>query len=115
MKIHLSQLPGLLALGALALLAGCNHPAPHRAAATFIDVHELGPGKVTAAAVAEAHRQDLAIQGKYGVNFIDYWVDEANGVVYCLSEAPDANAVVETHRHAHGLLPTRVSAVSPSH
>lgn len=117
MKNLLLQHPGRLAFGPLALLllVGCNHSTPPRHAATFIDVHELGPGKVTAAAVAEAHRKDLAVQGQYGVKFIDYWVDEANGVVYCLSEAPDANAVIETHRHAHGLLPARVSAVTPAH
>lgn len=36
---------------------------------------------VTYAAVAEAHQKDLAVEKKYGVNFIDYWVDEQQGVV----------------------------------
>jgi hypothetical protein len=30
------------------------------------------------------------VQPKYGVNFINYWVDEKNGVVMCLSEAADS-------------------------
>jgi len=77
----------------------------------FIDVHQLGPGKVTAAAVAAAHQKDLAVEQKYGVNFIDYWVDEKKGVVVCLSQAPDSTAIINTHREAHGLLPAYVQQV----
>jgi hypothetical protein len=50
----------------------------------FIDVHHLGAGKVTAEAVADAHAKDLAVQKKYGTQFIKYWVDEKAGDVYCL-------------------------------
>lgn len=105
-----SPLP--LALLTAALLAGCNAAGTATEKSTFLDVHEFGPGKVNAAAVAAAHRQDLAVQGKHGVNFIDYWVDEAHGTVYCLSEAPDAHSVADTHREAHGLMPSRILAVS---
>lgn len=74
----------------------------------FLDVHEFGAGNVKAADVAAAHQKDLAVQKKYGVNFINYWVDEKSGVVMCLSEAPDSAAVVNTHKEAHGLLPAEV-------
>lgn len=77
----------------------------------YLDVHELGEGKVTAADVAAAHEKDLAVEQKYGVNFINYWVDEKAGVVMCLSEAPDADAVIKTHKEAHGLVPTEVMEV----
>lgn len=77
----------------------------------YLDIHELGPGNVTAAAVAAAHQKDLAVQKKYGVNFINYWVDEKNGIVMCLSQAPDSTAVINTHREAHGLLPVAVVKV----
>lgn len=77
----------------------------------FFDVHELGAGNVTASAVAGAHQKDLAVEKKYGVNFINYWVDEKAGVVMCLSQAPDSNAVINTHREAHGLLPKYVLQV----
>jgi hypothetical protein len=77
----------------------------------YLDIHELGPGNVTAAAVAAAHQKDLAIEQKYGVNFINYWVDEKNGTVLCLSQAPDSAAVVNTHREAHGLIPVSVVKV----
>ncbi len=77
----------------------------------FLDVHELGAGNVTAEAVAGAHSKDLAVQDKYGVNFINYWVDEKRGVVMCLSQAPDSNAVIHTHEEAHGLIPAYVLPV----
>ncbi len=77
----------------------------------FIDVHHMGEGKVTAKDVAGAHDKDLAVQAKHGVNFINYWVDEKKGVIMCLSEAADSNAVKKAHKEAHGLLPAYVMKV----
>ncbi|HTF29177.1 MAG TPA: DUF4242 domain-containing protein [Flavitalea sp.] len=77
----------------------------------FMDIHKLGAGNVTAAAVADAHKKDLAVQGKYGVNFINYWVDEKAGVVLCLSEAKNTESVVNTHKEAHGLIPAEIRNV----
>jgi Protein of unknown function (DUF4242) len=77
----------------------------------FLDIHELGAGNVTAAAVADAHQKDLAVQKKYGVNFINYWVNEKEGVVMCLSEAAGSSKVIETHKEAHGLIPAQVLKV----
>ena len=77
----------------------------------FLDVHHLGAGNVTKEAVAAAHEKDLAVQKKYGVNLINYWVDEKNGVVMCLAEAKDSTALINTHREAHGLLPDHVYEV----
>jgi len=77
----------------------------------YLDVHQLGEGKVTAADVAGAHQKDLAVQGKYGVNLINYWVDEKTGTVMCLAQAPDSTALINTHKEAHGLVPIKVVKV----
>jgi hypothetical protein len=77
----------------------------------FLDIHEFGPGKVSADDVAGAHKKDLDVQSKFGVNFINYWLDQKAGVVMCLSQAPDATSVRETHKHAHGLLPSKIISV----
>jgi hypothetical protein len=77
----------------------------------FLDIHELGPGKVAAKDVAAAHQKDLAVQQKHGVNFINYWVDEKAGVIICLSQATDSTSVINTHKEAHGLLPTYIMKV----
>jgi Nickel responsive protein SCO4226-like len=77
----------------------------------YLDFHELGAGNVKASDVAAAHQKDLAVEKKYGVNLINYWVDEKEGVVMCLAEAPDSNALIMTHKEAHGLLPKYVKEV----
>lgn len=77
----------------------------------FLDIHELGPGSVTTEAVADAHEKDLAVQGSYGVNFINYWVNEDRGTVMCLSEAHSKEDVIKTHSKAHGLIPTSIAEV----
>ena len=78
----------------------------------FLDVHELGKGKVTAKAVADAHKKDLATEGKYGVEYKAYWVDEKEGKIYCLVEAPSAEAAKTVHAEAHGLLANKIMEVT---
>lgn len=65
----------------------------------FIDVHTTMKG-VTAEALAEAHNADLAIQGDEDVNFKQAWADPESGMVFCLSEAPSAEAVQRIHERA---------------
>lgn len=77
----------------------------------FLDIHYLGAGKVSANDVAGAHEKDLEVQEKHGVNFINYWVNEKEGVVMCLSEAKDSTSVIQTHKEAHGLVPAKVLKV----
>ena len=69
----------------------------------FMDIHELGPG-VTLDDVAKAHQADLATQSPHAVSYLRYWVDESRGHVFCLVEAPDAEAANTVHREAHGLV-----------
>ena len=65
----------------------------------FMDVHTTMQG-VTSEALAEAHNADLAIQGEEGVNFKHAWADPDSGMVFCLSEAPSAEAVQRIHERA---------------
>jgi hypothetical protein len=67
----------------------------------FLDIHNV-EGGVSAQDVAEWHKKDLETQGRYGVDFKNYWVDEAAGTVFCLVEAPSAEAAQTVHRDAHG-------------
>ena len=79
--------------------------------ALFMDVHSI-EGGVTAADVAGAHAADLATQVKYGVDYRTYWVDEAAGKIFCLVDAPDADAASTVHREAHGLVADEIYSVS---
>jgi hypothetical protein len=76
----------------------------------FMDVHNL-EGGVSAQDVADAHKRDLEEQGKRGVSYQRYWVDESNGKIFCLVEAPDAEAAHAVHREAHGLVADEIYAV----
>jgi hypothetical protein len=71
--------------------------------ALFMDVHNLDGG-VSVDDVAKAHEADLATQGAHGVEYKKYWVDEEHGKIFCLVEAPDAEAANTVHREAHGLV-----------
>jgi len=77
----------------------------------FMDVHTIDGG-VSAEAVAEAHQADLAAQGAHGVDYLRYWVDEQAGKIFCLVEAPNAEAANTVHREAHGLVADAVYPVS---
>jgi hypothetical protein len=76
----------------------------------FMDVHNL-EGGVTVDDVAKAHQEDLKVQENHGVNYKQYWVDEAHGKIFCLVEAPDAEAANTVHREAHGLVADEVYPV----
>jgi hypothetical protein len=71
--------------------------------ALFMDVHTL-EGGVPAKDVADAHDKDLAVQEKYGVSYLRYWVDESAGKIFCLVEADSAEDACIVHREAHGLV-----------
>lgn len=45
----------------------------------------------------------VRVQGKYGVTYKHYWVDEEAGKVFCLVDAPDRETAARVHREAHGL------------
>ncbi|GAB3425345.1 DUF4242 domain-containing protein [Flindersiella endophytica] len=78
----------------------------------FMDVHEHLPEGAKLADVASAHEADLRVQGDYGVKYLRYWADEAEGKVFCLVDAPDAEAAIAVHREAHGLVPDHIYEVT---
>lgn len=79
--------------------------------ALYMDVHNIAGG-VTAADVAKAHEADLAEQAAHDVNYLRYWVDEKAGKIFCLVDAPDAEAANTVHRQAHGLVADEIYEVT---
>jgi hypothetical protein len=77
----------------------------------FMDVHETLPDGATAADVAGAHEADLKTQDAYGVKYLRYWVDDKAGKVFCLVEAPNAEAAATVHKEAHGLVADNIFEV----
>ena len=80
----------------------------------FMD-HHKGIEGLTAEAVAQAHKKDLEVQGKYGVKYHKYWYNDKNGDVFCLVEAPDSETAERVHKEAHGLMPDEIVEVKEGH
>jgi hypothetical protein len=77
----------------------------------FMDVHTI-EGGVAAGDVANAHMADLEKQSTHDVKYLRYWVDEKDGKIFCLVEAPDAEAANAVHREAHGLVADEIYRVT---
>jgi len=76
-----------------------------------MDVHDLQGA--TEAQVAQAHAADLKEQEKYGVHYIQYWVNESHGKSFCLIDAPSSQAAQLVHREAHQQMAERIIEVQP--
>jgi len=77
----------------------------------YMDVHNTLPDGTTVADLAGAHEADLQVQQRYDVRYLHYWVDEKGGKVFCLVEAPTADAAHVVHREAHGLVADEIYPV----
>ncbi|HEU5271301.1 MAG TPA: DUF4242 domain-containing protein [Jatrophihabitans sp.] len=79
--------------------------------ALFMDVHNLD-GPVTQDDVAKAHAADLQTQGEHDVHYLRYWVNPEQGKIFCLVDAPSAEAATTVHRDAHGLVADEIFQVT---
>jgi class 3 adenylate cyclase len=77
----------------------------------YMDIHEVSGA--TAADVAKAHIADVKTQGKYGVEYHKYWLNESTGKIFCLCSAPNPEAAASVHREAHGLVASKIIEVAP--
>jgi class 3 adenylate cyclase len=78
---------------------------------TYMDIHELH-GE-TPEDIAKAHAADVEMQRKYGVEYRKYWVNESCGKLFCLVDAPNAEAASQVHREAHGFVAEKIIEVQP--
>ena len=76
----------------------------------FMDVHTVDA--IDPEVLANAHERDLEVQEKYGARYLRYWFSPDAGRVFCLVEAPDAEAATSVHREAHGLVADEVVEVT---
>ena len=76
----------------------------------FMDLHKASDYDVkpTVEEIKRNHIADLEVQSKFGVKFLQYWINEEAGLVFCLMEAPDKESCAAVHREAHGAMPCNV-------
>ena len=77
----------------------------------YMDIHKLH-GE-TPEDIAKAHEADIAAQRKYGVEYRKYWVNHDCGKLFCLVDAPNAEAATRVHREAHGFVAEKIIEVEP--
>jgi class 3 adenylate cyclase len=83
-----------------------------RAMPLYMDIHTVDP-ETTWEDVAKAHLADTEIQHEYSVDYLKYWFNKDCGKLFCLVEAPNAEAARCVHEHAHGLVAEKVIEVDP--
>ena len=81
----------------------------------YLDIHEQAPEGLTLEALEEAHQVDLQHQDSHGVAYLQYWADLQARKVFCLVEAPSADAAAAVHREGHGLVANRIYEVVEGH
>jgi hypothetical protein len=75
-----------------------------------MDIHQIDGG-VAMEDVAKAHLADLQTQDAFDVRYLRYWVDEPGGRVFCLVEAPSAEAAASVYRESHALVADHIYQV----
>jgi class 3 adenylate cyclase len=77
----------------------------------FMDLHD-DLGEVTEEDILAAHRRDLELQDKHGVQFLTYWFNSPDGHAFCLVSAPTKDAAIACHKESHGLVPHKMIEVN---
>jgi class 3 adenylate cyclase len=79
----------------------------------YMDLHK-GMKGMKIEEVERAHMQDIAVQDKHRVLYHKFWVNEEEGTIFCLVEAPDKEACHACHREAHGNIACELIEVHPT-
>ena len=78
----------------------------------YMDIHTVS-SDTPWEELAKAHLKDVQIQGDYDVDYKKYWFNKDCGKLFCLVDAPNAEAAHCVHREAHGLLAEKLIEVDP--
>jgi AraC-like DNA-binding protein len=77
----------------------------------YMDFHQFD--KISVDDVKQAHIADRAVQEQFGVRYLQFWVNEKAGTVFCLTEGPDPESCERCHQLAHGNIPCNITEVEP--
>ena len=84
-----------------------NSPMP-----LYMDIHVVDSEDFTVEEVVTAHMQDLAVQDRFGVEQIKYWVNEQQKTIFCLMKGPNKEACHLVHKESHGQTACNIIEVS---
>lgn len=78
----------------------------------YMDIHKVETDAFTVEDVVKAHMKDLAVQAKFGVVQIKYWVNVDSQLIFCLMEGPSKEACNQVHVESHGNTACNIIEVS---
>ena len=78
----------------------------------YMDIHTVDPATPWED-VAKAHMADVSVQDLHDVDYLKYWFNKDCGKLFCLVDAPSAEAARCVHEEAHGLLAEKLIEVDP--
>jgi len=78
----------------------------------YMDFHKLGNEAFAVDDFHKAHDEDLAVQERFGVFELKYWVDVEAKTLFCLTRAPNKEACNEVHKNSHGNTACNIIEVS---
>lgn len=78
----------------------------------YMDIHYVESESFSVKDVVNAHMEDLAVQKRFGVNQIKYWVNEKEQTIFCLMEGPDKESCHKVHQESHGMTACNIIEVS---
>jgi len=78
----------------------------------YMDIHKVESDDFTVEDVVKAHMQDLAIEERFGVTQIKYWVNEQDKTIFCLMKGPNKEACNDVHKESHGNTACNIIEVS---
>ena len=78
----------------------------------YMDIHTVDSDAFSVEDVVKAHMEDLAIQEKFGVTQLKYWVNEKAKTIFCLMQGPDKEACHQVHAQSHGNTACNIIEVS---
>ena len=78
----------------------------------YMDIHTVDSDSFSVEDVVKAHMEDLAVQEKFGVTQLKYWVNEGSKTLFCLMKGPDSEACHKVHEESHGNTACNIIEVS---
>jgi len=78
----------------------------------YMDIHTVDSDTFSVEDVVKAHMKDLAVQDRFGVIQLKYWVNVDAKTLFCLMEGPDKEACHQVHKQSHGNTACNIIEVS---
>ena len=79
----------------------------------YMDLHK-GLKRVNKEEIEHLHMLDIQVQDKHNVKYHKFYVNEEEGTIFCLIEAPNKEACKACHHEAHGDIACEIIEVHPS-